>query len=111
MTTPACPRSWEVEAARDGRLTGEARNSLELHLEQCETCAREQRIMHSLGERLRATTPAVDIVPAPVRFHLERRTSDRGGGPPIPHLGLINLEAEVVPEEFPVRGNPQVPLT
>jgi anti-sigma factor RsiW len=61
--TRTCSRSWEVEAARDGRLDGAARAQLERHAASCPSCARETRALESLGERLRALggAPADDV--------------------------------------------------
>lgn len=51
MTT--CPRAWEVEAARDGRLTGKARQTLEAHVETCASCARDAHALEELARGLR----------------------------------------------------------
>jgi len=37
----SCPRSWQIEAARDGRLTGKDLGSAVRHRERCADCARE----------------------------------------------------------------------
>ena len=47
-------RAWEVEAARDGRLAGEARRDFEAHLEQCPRCAEEARYLVELAAGLQA---------------------------------------------------------
>lgn len=60
MTQPPCPRTWEVEAARDGRLTGDALAQFELHVTDCVQCARERTFIERLGERLRETAPGDD---------------------------------------------------
>jgi hypothetical protein len=52
---PSCNRTWEVEAARDGRLGEAARAELDAHLSRCSECAKERASFQSLGERLRAT--------------------------------------------------------
>jgi hypothetical protein len=49
-----CPRSWEVEAARDGRLVGEDRERLVRHLAQCPSCARESRSLDAVSAALRS---------------------------------------------------------
>ncbi len=54
MTRLECPRGWEIEAARDGRLTGEALDRLAGHLSRCEACAREARTLVALSGRLRS---------------------------------------------------------
>jgi len=62
MKERSCARTWEVEAARDGRLTSDARESLELHLASCGPCARERRLVEELGARLRASSHDADEV-------------------------------------------------
>jgi hypothetical protein len=49
-----CPRSWEVEAARDGRLVGEGRQRLVRHLAQCARCAGESRSLDAVSAALRS---------------------------------------------------------
>jgi hypothetical protein len=49
-----CPRSWEVEAARDGRLVGDDRDRLVRHLVQCPSCARESRSLDAVSAALRS---------------------------------------------------------
>ncbi len=48
-----CARAWEVEAARDGRLTGEARQTLEAHVHTCASCGRDAHALETLAEGLR----------------------------------------------------------
>jgi hypothetical protein len=50
---PACSRSYEVEALRDGRLTGAARENFERHLGICRECTREAEALHALALPLR----------------------------------------------------------
>ncbi len=50
---PACPRLFEVEALRDGRLTGADVARFQSHLGVCAICAREARALHDLGQALR----------------------------------------------------------
>lgn len=52
MTT-TCHRSWEVEAARDGRLTGEARASFDTHAAGCPSCRGAANGLESLANGLR----------------------------------------------------------
>ena len=62
MTT-RCPRSWEVEAARDGRLSGEARESYASHILACRSCATNASALVVLARCLRdLEVPAVDDV-------------------------------------------------
>lgn len=53
MSTTGCPRSWEVEAARDGRLTGAVLDSQRLHQASCPLCAAEAQAMDRLQADLR----------------------------------------------------------
>jgi hypothetical protein len=58
-----CPRTWEVEAARDDRLAGNAAEQLATHLHSCASCAREAAALRELGNRLRfSPAPSVDEV-------------------------------------------------
>ncbi|MDB4986076.1 MAG: hypothetical protein JWN04_1254, partial [Myxococcaceae bacterium] len=45
MKTPTCDRSWQVEAARDGRLDPSARAAMEAHSTGCTVCQAEQRAL------------------------------------------------------------------
>jgi hypothetical protein len=54
MRTTACPRLFEVEAMRDGRLTGSERVSFERHMTVCAACSREAEALDELAEALRA---------------------------------------------------------
>jgi hypothetical protein len=49
VTARPCHRRFEVEAARDGRLTGSARVSIEEHTSTCEVCAAEDRKLRSVS--------------------------------------------------------------
>lgn len=53
MTHPDCPRLFEAEARRDGRLTGVERASFERHLATCPACAREVDALEALAGPLR----------------------------------------------------------
>jgi hypothetical protein len=54
-----CPRLFEVEALRDGRLAGSERTGFERHLAACAVCSKEARELALLGEALRAGESAV----------------------------------------------------
>lgn len=54
----ACPRLFEVEALRDGRLTGAEVARFQSHVRTCSACAQEMQAIAALGDALRATTPA-----------------------------------------------------
>jgi hypothetical protein len=49
-----CPRLFEVEAMRDGRLTGPELASFGRHMTTCRTCAHEAKALDGLAEALRA---------------------------------------------------------
>jgi TolA-binding protein len=53
---PACPRLFEAESLRDGRLTGAEVTRFQAHLGVCPVCAREVRALEALGVALRAAT-------------------------------------------------------
>ncbi len=53
-TETTCPRSFQVEALRDGRLGGAERKSFERHLAACAVCAREAEALEELASAARA---------------------------------------------------------
>jgi hypothetical protein len=55
MRSTPCPRLFELEAARDGRLTGAERASFERHMIGCPACLREAKALEGLAEALRAS--------------------------------------------------------
>lgn len=58
-----CSRSWEIEAARDGRLSGEALDALGRHVAHCPECHARSEYVEGLGKSLRALrAPEVDEV-------------------------------------------------
>ena len=56
MTLASCPRLFEVEAARDGRLTGAELKSFERHLSACPVCSREAEALEAPAAALRMST-------------------------------------------------------
>jgi hypothetical protein len=52
VTSPACIRLWQVEAVRDGRLTGKDLERALRHIETCAECAAEVSALSTLGQRL-----------------------------------------------------------
>lgn len=50
----ACPRSFEVEALRDGRLAGAELERFQSHLGLCQVCAAEARALQRLARELGA---------------------------------------------------------
>jgi hypothetical protein len=55
MRPAPCPRLFEVEAARDGRLTGAELASFERHMTGCPACLREAEALEDLAGALRST--------------------------------------------------------
>jgi len=64
----ACARSWEVSAARDGRLLQKDLESLQRHLTTCSPCRQEQQQLERLTESLRELPPLPDDVLAARRL-------------------------------------------
>ncbi len=62
MIVTNCPRSWEAEASRDGRLSKGARASFEQHCAACTLCRHTADSLDALAEELRAAAPPVDEV-------------------------------------------------
>jgi hypothetical protein len=55
MSASQCPRLFEAEAMRDGRLTGTERMSFERQVALCAACSREMGGLQALAEALRAS--------------------------------------------------------
>ncbi len=69
MSGHSCPRLFEAEALRDGRLGDGERPAFERHLAVCPDCSREAEALETLAQALRASAPAhADRV----RVHRER---------------------------------------
>jgi hypothetical protein len=64
----ACPRLFEVEALRDGRLAGAEVVRFQSHLAACAVCAREAHALQALAEALRASTNLAN----PDELHVRR---------------------------------------
>ena len=56
MTATRCPRLFEAEAMRDGRLGDAERASFERHTKTCPVCTREVEELEGLAEKLRMAT-------------------------------------------------------
>jgi hypothetical protein len=56
MSANPCPRLFEAEAMRDGRLRGAERTSFERHMITCPACSREFQAIEALAESLRASS-------------------------------------------------------
>jgi len=57
MKRQPCPRLFEAEAMRDGRLAGAERAGFQRHLKVCSACSREVQALDALAESLRASPP------------------------------------------------------
>ncbi len=62
MKQRGCARQWEVEAARDHRLDGDALRAAEEHRARCASCLREHASLEALSSRLRELGSAKDEV-------------------------------------------------
>lgn len=62
MKREACDRAWQVEAVRDGRLSGTEVDELASHLTVCSSCYSEQHKLDVLASDLRARSTDVDEV-------------------------------------------------
>ncbi len=51
----ACPRRWELEASRDGRMSGAAARELSVHVASCRDCRAEQLALDALAGELGAS--------------------------------------------------------
>ena len=60
MTGELCERTWQVEAARDGRLDTEALGSFKLHLASCAACKTERETLERLALELSQIGSQVD---------------------------------------------------
>jgi hypothetical protein len=54
MSAATCPRLFEAEAMRDGRLSGTERSSYEGHVTRCAACSREVEALQVLAEAVRS---------------------------------------------------------
>ncbi|MEO8903113.1 MAG: FecR domain-containing protein [Polyangiaceae bacterium] len=61
-----CARKWQVEAARDGRLSGKDRDSAERHRDTCAECAQAARELAALSNAM-VQLPALTRDPITVR--------------------------------------------
>src|SRR5947207_15863117 len=88
MTKPACPRAFEAEAMRDGRLTGAERLSFQRHLEVCPRCSREADALQTLAVDLRNSGSELDADELHVRRERTRLLAalDAKLAPPEPTL-------------------------
>jgi TolA-binding protein len=57
MTPSKCPRLFQAEAMRDGRLAGAELSSFERHLTVCLACSTEVRALDTLAEAVRRAGP------------------------------------------------------
>ena len=66
-----CPRQWEVEAVRDGRLVEAERARVERHMARCSDCAREA---HSLDQLARTLRQRPSVTPDELSVRRRRQT-------------------------------------
>jgi TolA-binding protein len=66
-----CRRRFEVEAARDGRITGPARASIAQHISTCEVCAAQDRALREVSDAL-AALPVAETDSLSVRRQRQR---------------------------------------
>ena len=57
MSPTACPKLFQAEAMRDGRLGEAERATFKRHTTTCVACAREVELLDGLGQALRSATP------------------------------------------------------
>jgi hypothetical protein len=62
MSGRSCRRLWEVEAARDGRLSGAALASFLEHASRCTDCSREHQALEELAAALARSSTSTDEV-------------------------------------------------
>lgn len=74
MSQEPCERSWEVEAALDGRLDPASRAAFEQHLARCRACQVEHEALRKLVHELRKIASDVDEV---ALRRLRQQTMDR----------------------------------
>lgn len=86
MSGSGCPRLFEAEAMRDGRLVGAERASYEGHVSGCAACAREVRALESLATALRGSGPE-DADELRVRRERTRLLAGFDGGLVAPERG------------------------
>lgn len=70
MSKRACQRIWEVEAARDGRVSGSTLADHRRHMAGCAECAKEHTLLQALADRLRADLPVDELAVRRVRGSL-----------------------------------------
>lgn len=85
-TNVACARTWEIEAARDGRLSDAAKVALDRHVERCAVCRKEMDDLEGLGRALgEVEVPDVDdIALRRLRQRVLRRADAEIAGRSIP---------------------------
>jgi TolA-binding protein len=71
VSARSCRRRFEVEAARDGRITGPARTSIEQHISTCEVCAAQDRALREVSDAL-AALPVAETDALSVRRQRQR---------------------------------------
>ncbi len=62
MSEDRCERSWEVQAALDGRLNASSRSAFERHLARCRACQKERDELQKLFAELHQIASDIDEV-------------------------------------------------
>jgi hypothetical protein len=116
MKTTGCPRTWQAEAARDGRLSDIDARSFQRHAGTCVVCEQTVRALSVLHE-VAARLPALASTPLErrrLRNELLRRANDVALGPArspwLLGLAAVSMLAVVVAvcafiRHSPVRGD------
>ena len=89
---PTCPRLFEVEALRDGRLTGVEVARFQSHVRACPDCAHEMQALAELGDALRSTTASPEAHELHVRRERTRLLAAFDASlVPVPNRGRAKL--------------------
>lgn len=85
-STVACARTWEIEAARDGRVSDAAKAALDRHVEQCSICREEMDYLEGVSRALgELGAPDVnDIALRRLRQRILRRADAELAGRSVP---------------------------
>ena len=81
MNAGACPRSWEIEAAHDGRLDASSLAAHQSHVAHCAACARERETLLKLSATLQASEPIDELVLRRVRQRILSNHNQRALAP------------------------------
>jgi len=83
---------WQIEAARDGRLSERDKSSFEAHLHECRVCSRERQRLARLAEQLSELEPPADQMSLyRVRQRLRKELDGRARRPARRHWLAVGL--------------------